>query len=85
MRVGVVLGSRASRRWHPHCSNTALRAATYILVGPNSKIKKGHALGMNEVCSLLILASLGSRIEDVNSSDGAMHGPSAKPPDGSRV
>jgi hypothetical protein len=56
MRVGMVLDSRISGRWHSHCSNVALRVATYILVGLDSKIKMGHALGMSEVCSLLTLA-----------------------------
>jgi hypothetical protein len=74
MRVWMVLISLASGRWHSPCSNTVLRAATYAPADANSKVEKGHALGINGICSLLVPAYLGFRIECGNSSDDAMYG-----------
>jgi hypothetical protein len=76
MRVGMVLISLAFGRWHSPRSNTVLRAATYTPADTNSKVEKGHALSMNGICSLLVPAYLGFRIECENSM-----GPDAKPLD----
>jgi hypothetical protein len=73
MRVGMVLISLASGRWHSPRSNTLLRAATYAPADANSKVEKGYALGTNGICSLLVPAYLGFRIECENSSDDAMY------------
>jgi len=70
MRVGMVLISRPSGKWRSR-NNTVLRAATYILEDTNSGVEKGHALDMNDICSLLTLAYLDFRIECENSSDDA--------------